>query len=178
MTPPSPSTPPSTPTDEAINPFSVDAYGVPLAFTTAVTEFAELTNLDAQALLRGDSLQIKGFSFWLQHYGEHDPAGLTLFVDLGTAQDLTPEQEIPVLRQLLENNASSPAGLCGFFARLPDGGQIVYGFRLALDRLANGGEAVAQMLLSLVSATQLMRETLIQSVDILQQNAAQFSTKP
>lgn len=161
--------------DSPINPFGVDAYGVPRAFTAAVTEFAEITKLDAQALLRGDSLQIKEFNFWFQHYGEYDPAGLTIFVDIGTAENLTPEQEIPVLRQLLENNANNPAGLCGFFARLPDGGQIVYGFRLALDQTANGGEAVAEMLLSLVSATQLMRDTLAQSAEILEQNMAQFT---
>ena len=161
--------------DDLSSPFGLDAHGVPHAFTAAVTTFAEITKLDPQALLRGDGLRIGEFNFWLQHYGEQDPTGLTIFVDLGRLDEMPPEQELPMLRQMLENNANNPAGLCGFFARRPDTGQLVYGFRLALDQTRNGGEALAQMLLSLLSATQLMRDTLLKSVAILEENADLFA---
>ncbi|MGE0329483.1 MAG: hypothetical protein AB7P37_02185 [Ramlibacter sp.] len=149
----------------------LDADGIPTLYRNAVQEFATHLELDADALVRGERLNLGGMGFWLQQYGHLDPTGITIMVDLGELpQD--PAQQIVVYRQLLENNITTPAGLSGCYGVIPDSSVCVLSVRIALDKVESGGHAVGQFVTALLEGFNLSHQVIVGAVDELVKQTA------
>lgn len=147
------------------------ADGIAELYRQAVQEFAAHLELDADALMRGERLNLGGMGFWLQQYGHLDPTGITIMVDLGELpRDAA--QQIVVYRQLLENNVTTPAGLSGCYGVVPDSSVCVLSVRIALDKVESGGQAVGQFLTALLEGFNLSHQVIVGAVDeLIKQNA-------
>lgn len=112
-------------------------------FVEVAGEIARLINLDAQMLIAGTPIEAGGIRFAFMHYGERDPDGLTLLVQLGV---LPKEHEAAALRQLLHFNAMTPAAAAGYYAVVPGTDDVVCGWRFDIA----GMDDAAQHIVSIV----------------------------
>jgi len=146
--------------------YEVGPDGIAEAYRHAVQEFAGHLELDADALMRGERLNLGGMGFWLQQYGHLDPRGITIMADLGELpQD--PTEQAFVYRQLLENNVTTPAGLSGCYGVMPGSSVCVLSVRIALDQVESGGHAVGQFITALVDGFNQAHQVMVGAVDEL-----------
>ncbi len=132
-----------------------DAQGkpVPKAFQEAVTQFALEVGLDPAPLIEGDALDHDEARFWLMHYGEDDPQGITILMDRCEPAN-APEAQLKMTSALLEHHVTIPSVLHGYYGYLPMLNRIVYCMRIALDEVEDGAIAIATVI---ANCTELAR---------------------
>ena len=138
---------------------------VPELFEAAIREFAGWVELDAEAILRGETFEMGGVDFTLMHYGPLDPGGATIVVDYG---EFTFEDDAAMWRQLLEHNLRSPAGLHGYFALAPGHNKILFCCRVDLAHAENPAQAIGTVIGMAVQSIRSMREALVKQFDAMQ----------
>lgn len=108
-------------------------------FLEVVQDMADQIGLDAQAIVSGAPLELKGVTFWLGHHGDRDPDGLFLYIHMG---DIDPALEAPLFRQMLVHNAITPAAVGGYYSLLPDSNTAAFCIRMNMARASNPVAAV------------------------------------
>jgi hypothetical protein len=101
-------------------------------FLSTVAEVAQKLGLDADKLVAGEAVLLRGIIFHLVHYGQADADGLTLFVQIGAVPE---SGEAESLRSLLEHNVTSP-GAGGVYGLMPGTDTVVNRTRIDLARSA------------------------------------------
>lgn len=138
---------------------------VPALFEAAVREFAGWVELDADAILRGETFEMGGVDFTLMHYGPLDPDGATVVVDYG---EFSFEDDAAMWRQLLEHNLHTPAGVHGYFGLAPGHDKILFCVRVDLAHAESPAQAIGTVIGMAVESIRSMREALVKQFDAMQ----------
>jgi|JI8StandDraft_1071087.scaffolds.fasta_scaffold251857_2 hypothetical protein len=136
-----------------------------LKFGQAMRQVADWLNLGTDAVVEGQPIELAGVTFRLEHHGLKDPGGATLLVDYG---EVAPGQEELVLRQLLEFNISSPAGLQGYFGLSRSGDRVLYCLRIDLDSTPDAAEAIGNALANTVETMHDFAQAMVRQADSIQ----------
>lgn len=121
---------------------------IPSAYRQAVEQLASQMRLDPQALLDGLRFDYKGTGFRLENYGDMDPDGLFLVVEVGEFSD---ENEGIVCKRLLELNMLVPAARMGYCAVMPGSNVALFCMRIDLAQQPDAHEVVAAAMQALTA---------------------------
>ena len=136
----------------------------------AVSAFAQLMGLDAQALLGGCRFEYKGTGFRLEHYGALDPDGVVLVLEIG---EFAQGQDDFVCRRLLEHHIQFPAGRFGYYALAPQSNLVLYCMRVEL----NAGSAHEVIAAAMETASDGIARTLKEVAGVLEEVAAETGSQ-
>lgn len=106
----------------------------PPQFLDAAQRIAHSLSLDLHKVIAGYPMTYQGVDFWLRHYGQADPDGMVLMIEIGR---LSPSTEAQVLRALMEYQYVAPAGIAGYCAVMPDSDLLAYCMRIDFQRTPN-----------------------------------------
>jgi hypothetical protein len=138
---------------------------IPEKFEAAAREFAGWMNLDADAVVAGDTFEVAGVPVTLMHYGSSDPDAATVVIDFG---EIHADTETIVLRGLLEHNLRTPAGRLGYFSMAPGLRNMLYCIRVDLEHAQDGADAIGNVVGMAVESTRAMHQSIVQQVDVMQ----------
>jgi hypothetical protein len=130
--------------------------------TSSISEFAEGVGVDPQQLLAGARFECNGMGMWLRHYGQKDPDGIVLVIDMGEYPEGEREQ---FLQFALEHNLLTPAALHGYYALVPGADNLAYCVRLDLATARNGPAALVTLIATLVKAVERLQKTINAALD-------------
>lgn len=115
---------------------------VPAPFRQAVTKFAADLGVDAQPLIDGSALELDGRKFWLMQYGNDDPGGVTVMMDVGQLP-ADPKAQVAMTTPLLEYHLAFPVAVHSYYGYVPQLNCLVQCTRIALDEAGDGAAAIA-----------------------------------
>lgn len=138
-------------------------------YEQAIHQLAQWLDIDPQAVLRGQAMELSGVTFSLQHYGEADPGGVTLVVDYG---EISAPGEEYILRQMLEYNLRAPPGAHGYFGVSPGQNRMLYCMRLDFDAAPDPAEAIGHLVASVVEALVKAGDSMSRQADVMLGNKA------
>lgn len=120
---------------------------VPPAYLSAIERYAHATGLDAQALAAGQGFETEDATFFLVHYGNLDPDGLTVMMDAGELPD-DPHLSAALTGPMLQLNAAAPSVVHGYYGYDPESDRLMHCTRIPLDRVADSAAAIASIVRS------------------------------
>lgn len=113
--------------------------------------------LDAQMLAAGHPVETMGTRLAFMHYGDRDPDGLTLLVQIGVVAQ---EDQALALRRLLHFNALTPAAVCGYYALVPGTDDVVFCWRFDIANTANAAPHIVSVVSGMCRSAVDVRKTL------------------
>jgi hypothetical protein len=125
--------------------FNESGEALPQAFQLAVMSLAERLGLPAQVLAQAEGFSFDDAEFWLVNYGDEDPHGATILMDLGAPPEDRKEL-VATTGAWLQYHALIPGVVHGYYGFLPDLNRLVYCTRVALDEVEDGGDAIEDAL--------------------------------
>ena len=136
----------------------------PLCVQT-VKDLAEKLGLDADRMLAGEGVEVRGTVFHVVHSGAIDSEGLTLVVRMGELADPT---DAAMLKSLLEHNASTSSTLSGHYGVMPGSNAIVLQTRFDLAKSRDPSVEILRYIDTFTVQTQAIDEMLKAGMELAQ----------
>ena len=131
-----------------------DAAQIHLApFRKTVNGYARAANLDANALLRGDTFHVADVAFRLRHSGRVHPRRVMVVAEV----DICGNGEDPhAIGRLIASKVFRAAGLAGHYSVSSDGRTVSYSVGIHLVSSRHGVAAIAAIVLHVAAGVTTM----------------------
>lgn len=126
-------------------------------FVEVASEIASVLRLDAQMLIDGTPVEANGMRFAFVHHGERDAEGMTLLMQIGVLPQV---EQAAALRQLLNFNAMTPAGVSGYYAVVPGTDDVVCGWRFDIATMEDAARQIVATVGEMCRRGSAMRKSL------------------
>lgn len=125
-------------------------HTTPHRFQQVTGEFASAAGVPLEDVVGENGFLYDESRFWLRHYGDDDPEGVTVMMHLDEVPE-APGDVVAITRPLLQYHAVVPAVAHGYYGYLPRFNCLVYCVRLPLDQVRDGVEAIAGAIAALAA---------------------------